>query len=77
MKHVHRGWAQPGDAIPQPTGIVLGSGLRRNTDPPEPARPPSKTLSDEQRRPVAQIKLHHPQATTEQIVKDLEAWGVE
>ena len=45
--------------------------------PPKPEKPPSKTLSDEQERLVAEIKRHHPKATTEQIIKDLESWGVE
>ena len=73
MKLINRGWAKPGDEIAQPVGIVLGGNLT----PPKPEKPPSKTLSDEQRRLVAEIKRHHPMATTEQILKDLEAWGVE
>jgi len=44
---------------------------------PKPAEQPFKPLSDEQERPVAEIKRHHPKATTEQIIKDLESWGVE
>ena len=78
-KLINKGWSKPGDEIPQPIGIVLGSNLRRNTEPPEnkPVKQPSKTLSDEQKRLVAEIKRHHPMATTEQILKDLEAWGVE
>jgi hypothetical protein len=45
--------------------------------PPKPERPPSKTLSDEQKRLVAEIKLHHPKATTEGILEHLKEWGVE
>jgi hypothetical protein len=44
--------------------------------PPKPEKPPSKTLSDEQKRLVAEIKRHHPMATTEGILRELEAWGV-
>jgi len=44
--------------------------------PPKPEKPPSKTLSDEQERLVAEIKRHHPKATTEGILRELEAWGV-
>jgi hypothetical protein len=45
--------------------------------PPKPEKPPSKTLSDEQERLVAEIKRHHPMATTEGILRELKAWGVE
>jgi hypothetical protein len=51
--------------------------LKPKPSPPKPEKPPSKTLSDEQERLVAEIKKHHPKATTEQILKGLEAWGVE
>jgi hypothetical protein len=30
---------------------------------------------EERERLVAEIKKHHPKATTEQIVRDLEDWG--
>jgi hypothetical protein len=56
----------------QPTYPVI---QKQQQSPPPPARPPSKTLSDERERLVAEIKRHHPKATTEQIVRDLEAWG--
>ena len=45
--------------------------------PPKPANQPSKTLSDEQKRLVAEIKRHHPMATTEGILEHLKEWGVE
>ena len=32
MKHIHKGWAKPGDEIAQPVGIVLGGNLRQNTE---------------------------------------------
>jgi hypothetical protein len=70
-KLINKGWSKPGDDIPQPVGIVLGSNLR----PPKPEKPPSKMLSDEQERLVAEIKRHHLQATTEQILRHLEVWG--
>jgi hypothetical protein len=59
-KLINQGWAKPGDEIPQPVGAVLGGNLRR---------------MEERERLVAEIKKHHPKATTEQIVRDLEDWG--
>ena len=53
-------------------GVVLGGNLT----PPKPERQPFKTLSEEQERLVAEIKRHHPQATTEGILEELEVWGV-
>jgi hypothetical protein len=50
---------------------------KQQQSPPKPEKQPFKTLSDEQERLVAEIKLHHPKATTEGILKHLEAWGVE
>ena len=44
--------------------------------PPKPAEQPFKPLSDEQERSVAEIKRHHPMATTEGILRELAAWGV-
>jgi hypothetical protein len=64
---------------PQSYSPHWGRGLLKPKQPlpPKPERPPSKTLSDEQERLVAEIKRHHPKATSEQILRDLEAWGVE
>jgi hypothetical protein len=31
MKHIHKGWAKPGDEIPQPIGLALGNNLRQNS----------------------------------------------
>jgi hypothetical protein len=73
QKLINRGWARPGDEIAQPVGIVLGGNLRQNTEPK--IKQPSPTQLEERERLVAEIKKHHPKATTEQIVKDLEAWG--
>ena len=75
-KYTYVGWYKPDDEIPQPIGIVLGGNLRQNAEPPKPEKPPSKTLSDEQKRLVAEIKRHHPMATTEGILRELAAWGV-
>jgi hypothetical protein len=50
---------------------------KQHSSPPKPEKPPSKTLSDEQERLVAEIKRHHPMATTEGILKHLKEWGVE
>ena len=50
---------------------------KQQPSPPKPERPPSKTLSDEQERLVAEIKRHHPMATTEGILEHLKEWGVE
>jgi hypothetical protein len=73
MKLINKGWAKPGDEIPQPVSIVLGGNLRQNTEPK--IKQPSPMQLEERERLVAEIKRHHPQATTEQILKDLEAWG--
>ena len=51
--------------------------MQKQQLPPKPERPPPKTLSDEQKRLVAEIKLHHPMATTEGILEHLKEWGVE
>jgi hypothetical protein len=74
-KPIYKRLSKPGDKIPQPISGVLGDNLRQNAEPPKPERLPSKTLSDEQERLVAEIKRHHPMATTEAILRDLEAWG--
>jgi hypothetical protein len=37
--------------------------------------PPSKAQLEERERLVAEIKKHHPGATTEGIIRHLEAWG--
>ena len=42
---------------------------------PKPPEQPFKPLSDEQERSVAEIKRHHPMATTEGILKHLKEWG--
>jgi hypothetical protein len=78
-RYTYLGWYKPGDEIPQAIGIVLGGNLRQNAEPspPNPERPPSKTLSDEQERLVGEIKKHHPKATTEGILEHLKEWGVE
>ena len=55
--------------------VLLSKDIHQKPLPPKPEKPPSKTLSDVQKRLVAEIKRHHPKATTEQIVKDLDAWG--
>jgi hypothetical protein len=47
----------------------------RSNRPAKPAKPPSPMQLEERERLVAEIKRHHPKATTEQIVKDLDAWG--
>jgi hypothetical protein len=73
-KYTYLGWYKPGDEIPQRIGIVLGGNLRQNAEPPKPERPASKTLSDEQKRLVAEIKRHHPMATTEGILEHLKEW---
>ena len=75
MKHIHTGWAKPGDEIPQPIGVALGNNLRQNAGPPRPKKQPSPMQLEERERLVAEIKRHHPKATTEQIVRHLEAWG--
>jgi hypothetical protein len=49
----------------------------KQPSPPKPAEQPFKPLSDEQERLVAEIKRHHPKATTEQILEDLERLGGE
>ena len=72
-KLINKGWSKPGDDIPQPVGIVLGSNLRQNTEPK--IKQPSPTQLEERERLVAEIKRHHPQATTEQIIRHLEVWG--
>ena len=72
-KLIHDGWSKPGDDIPQPVGIVLGGNLRQNTEPK--IKQPSPMQLEESERLVAKIKRHHPKATTEQIVRHLEAWG--
>jgi hypothetical protein len=76
-KHIHEGWAKPSDVIPQPISVVLGSNLRQNAEPPKnkPIKQPSPMQLEERERLVAQIKRHHPKATTEQIIRHLEAWG--
>ena len=76
-KLIYKGWLKPGDEIPQPMGVVLGGNLRQNAEPPKnkPDKQPLPTLSDEQERLVAEIKRHHPKATTEQILRHLEVWG--
>jgi len=76
-KLIYKGWLKPGDEIPQPIGVVLGGNLRQNAEPPKnkPDKQPFKPLSDEQERLVAEIKRHHPKATTEQILRHLEVWG--
>jgi hypothetical protein len=43
--------------------------------PPKPVDQPSLTQLEERERLVAEIKRHHPQATTEQIIQHLEVWG--
>ena len=77
-KVINKGWSKPGDEIPQPVGVVLGGNQSRNSEPqspPKPKRPPSKMQLEERERLVAEIKKHHPQATTEQIIRHLEVWG--
>jgi hypothetical protein len=39
-KLINRGWYKPGDEIPQPIGIVLGSNLRPASKPP--SKPPKQ-----------------------------------
>ena len=75
-KLIYKGWLKPGDEIPQ-MGVVLGGNLRQNAEPlkNKPDKQPLPTLSDEQERLVAEIKRHHPKATTEQILRHLEVWG--
>ena len=77
MKHTYKGLSKSSDEIPQPISVVLGSNLRQNAEPPKnkPIKQPSPMQLEERERLVAQIKRHHPQATTEQILKHLEAWG--
>jgi hypothetical protein len=70
-KHIHEGWAKPSDEIPQPISVVLGGNLR----PSKPVKQPSLMQLEERERLVAEIKRHHPQATTEQIIRHLEIWG--
>ena len=54
----------------QPTYPMM---QKQQQSPPKPVEQPSKTLSEEQERLVAEIKRHHPKATTEGILKHLEA----
>jgi hypothetical protein len=77
VKHTHKGSYKPSDVIPQPIGIVLGGNLRQNAEPlkNKPAKQPSPMQLEERERLVAEIKRHHPKATTEQIIRHLEAWG--
>jgi hypothetical protein len=56
----------------QPTHPVM---QEQQQLPPKPIEQPSPMQLEERARLVAEIKRHHPKATTEQIVKDLEAWG--
>jgi hypothetical protein len=42
---------------------------------PKPAKQPSPMQLEERERLVAEIKRHHPKATTEVILAELEAWG--
>ena len=49
--------------------------MLKDKPPLKPKKQPSKMQLEERERLVAEIKKHHPQATTEQIVQDLEAWG--
>jgi hypothetical protein len=72
-KHIREGLAKPSDEIPQPVSVVPGGNLRQNSKPK--VKQPSPTQLEERERLVAEIKKHHPKATTEQIVRDLEAWG--
>jgi hypothetical protein len=72
-KHIREGLAKPSDEIPRPVSVVLGDNLRQNSKPK--VKQPSPTQLEERARLVAEIKKHHPKATTEQIVRDLEAWG--
>ena len=44
------------------------------TTPPTKQQQPPK-MTDVQARLVADIKRHHPMATTEQIIRHLEVWG--
>ena len=71
-KHIHEGWAKPSDEIPRPVSVVLGDNLRQNSKPK--VKQPSPTQLEERERLVAEIKRHHPQATTEQIIHHLEVW---
>ena len=48
---------------------------KQQESPPKPKKPPSEMQLEERERLVAQIKKHHPKATTEEIIADLEAWG--
>ena len=36
MKHTHKGWSKPGEEIPQPISVVLGSNLRQTSKPQAP-----------------------------------------
>ena len=53
MKHIHKGWAKPGDEIPQPIGVALGNNLRQNAEPPRPKKQPSPMQLEERARLVA------------------------
>jgi hypothetical protein len=44
-KVTHHGWSKPSDEIPQPTSILLGSNLRKNS---EQASKPRKQDQDKQ-----------------------------
>ena len=49
--------------------------MKKQQSPPEPVKQPSKMQLEERERLVAEVKKHHPKATTEQIIEELEAWG--
>ena len=77
-KVIWKGWSKPSDQIPQPLSVTLGGNLRPNSEQqsqPKPENRPSPTQLEERARLVAAIQRRHPQATTEQIVRELEAWG--
>jgi hypothetical protein len=76
-KLIYEGLAKASDEIPQPIGVVLGANLRQNAEPPKnkPDKQPSPMQLEERERLVAEIKRHHPQTTTEGILKHLEEWG--
>jgi hypothetical protein len=48
---------------------------KKQQSPPKPVKQPSPMQLEECERLVAEIKRHHPKAATEQIIRDLEAWG--
>ena len=47
------------------------------TTPPTKQQQQPPKMTDQQARLVADIKRHHPNATTEGILEELKAWGVE